>query len=215
LDFEQNSLNSEIRLRYEWWPEVSTEMTGVGENENWAVLAEHRLERTGLEVKLDKGFEEGTYCVCIEFDELASRQGFTAAHRLAERYCAALKGQLGCRAGYSLGQIEDASRAEGTRRKRDLESTFLSFDITTGDGRFHDARMQEDFRLAFLRAGQAWDQVEARAQAQRRKGREEEFRRQLARLLEGSTYEGIDVATKERLLAEVPALAFARKSMEL
>ena len=87
-------------------------MTGVGENENWAVLAEHRLERTGLQVKLDKGFEEGTYSVYIEFDELASRQGFTAAHRLAERYCAALKGQL----ALSRGVFAGPNRGRLTRR---------------------------------------------------------------------------------------------------
>ncbi len=190
-------------------------MTGVSEGESWAPLAEYRLERSGLEVKLDKGFDEGTYCVYIEFDQLAGRQGFTAARRAAGEYGAALKGQLGRAAGYTLGRLEDASRTNTRQRQRDLESTFLSFAVATADGRFHDAKMQEDFRVAFLRSGQAWDQVEARAQAQRRRSREEEFRHQLARLLAGTAYADVDGATKERLLAEVPALAFARRDLGL
>jgi len=67
--------------------------------------------------------------------------------------------------------------------------------------------------VAFLRAGQAWDQIEARVRADRHKSREEEFRRQLASLLESPAYEGVEAAAKERLLAEVPALAFARKGL--
>jgi len=112
-----------------------------------------------------------------------------------------------------LGRIEDASRTGDERRKRDLEATFLSFPVTTGDGRFHDGETKEDFNVAFLPAGQVWDQVEARAQEQRRKSREEGFRHRLARLLQGPAYTGIDATTKERLLAEVPALAFAKRGI--
>lgn len=96
----------------------------------------------------------------------------------------------------------------GARRKRDLEATFLSFPVETADGRFHDRAMQEHFRVAFLRAGQAWDQTQARVQTHRCQTRQKSFRQQLARLLDGDTYAAIDQVTKERLLDEIPALAF-------
>jgi len=194
--------------------EVSTEMQAGDEKENWAPLAEHRLDRTGLHVKLDKGFEEGTYCVYVEFDDLAARQSFTGARRAAVAYCAGLKGQLARSEGYAFGDIEDGSRTGDARRRRNLEGTFLSFTVTVADGQYHDSDVREDFRAAFIRAGQAWDQIEARAQAQRRKGREEDFRRRLARVLEGAEYAGMDAATKERLLSEVPPLAFGRRDIE-
>jgi hypothetical protein len=110
--------------------------------------------------------------------------------------------------GYVLGETEDASRTSDPRRRRDLELTFLSFPVLTSDGRFHDAAMREQFRVAFLRAGQAWEQEEARGQTQRRNTRQERLRRQLAALLDGDAYAAVDAATKERLLAEVPVLAF-------
>ena len=183
-------------------------MTGGGEEETDCVLATHRLGRRGLQVKLDKGFDEGTYCVYCEFEGLSEQVGFTAARRAAEAYCAGLKEQLGRSPGYVLGETEDASRTSAPCRKRDLELTFLSFPVETSDGRFHDAAMREQFRVAFLRAGQAWVQAEARGQTQRRHTRQEKFRRRLAGLLDGDAYAAVDAATKERLLAEVPALAF-------
>ena len=183
-------------------------MTGGGEEETDCVLATHRLGRRGLQVKLDKGFDEGTYCVYCEFEELSEQVGFTAARRAAEEYCAELKEQLGRLPGYALGETEDASRTNDPRRKRDLELTFLSFPVETSDGRFHDAAMREQFRVAFLRAGQAWEQEEARGQTHRRNTRQERLRQQLAALLDGDAYAAVDAATKERLLAEVPALAF-------
>jgi hypothetical protein len=190
-------------------------MTAEDDSESGGLLAEHRLGQMGLTVKLDKGFAEGTYCVYVEFDERATRDGFTAAHRAAGEYCAGLKGQLARWPGYVLSRIEDGSRSRDARRKRDLEATFLSFTIAVTDGKYHDQQAQEDFRVALLRAGQAWEQVEARAQAQRRKSRQEQFGRQLARLLDGAAYADMDAAMKERLLVEVPALAFARRDIGL
>jgi hypothetical protein len=46
--------------------EERREMTGIGDEESQAILARQRLDRTGLLVTFDKGFEEGVYCVCIE-----------------------------------------------------------------------------------------------------------------------------------------------------
>jgi hypothetical protein len=183
-------------------------MTGDGEGEAYHVMADHRLGRRGLLVKLDKGFDEGTYCVYVEFEQLAEGVGFTAARRSAAEYCAVLKEQLGRLPGYALGETEDHSRTSDPRRKRDLELTFLSFSVESSDGRFHDAAMREQFRVAFLRAGQAWEQAEARGQTHRRHTRQERFRRQLAGLLDGDAYAAVDAATKERLLEEVPTLAF-------
>jgi len=37
------------------------------EEETYELLAEQRLDRTGLEVKLDRGFAEGIYGVTVEF----------------------------------------------------------------------------------------------------------------------------------------------------
>jgi len=183
-------------------------MTEEGAGEPFGLLAEQRLGRTGLEVKLDKGFAEGTYAVYVEFDDLAVKVGFAAAHRTARTYCDRLKDQLNRLPGYSLGEIEDASRTGDPHRQRDLESTFLSFTIDTADGRFHDSTIHDHFRLAMLRAGQAWDQDQARVQAHRRNGRQEKFRQELSQLLEGEGYGQLDAGVKERLLSEIPALAF-------
>jgi hypothetical protein len=190
-------------------------MTGDGEGETRWVLAEQRLGRTELEVKLDKGFAEGTYAVYVEFDHLAAQVGFTAARRTAGQYCALLKNQLSGSSRYSLAPTEDASRSGDPRRKRDLEGTFLSFGIETADGRYHDRAMREHFRLALLRTGQAWDQAQAHADGHRRHARQEKFRRKLANLLEGEGYAQLDGAVRERLLDEVPALAFPARGMEL
>src|SRR6266851_2634792 len=91
-------------------------MTGIGDGESGAALAEERLGRTGLEVKLDKGFAEGTYCVCLEFDELAARTSFAAARKKAGEYCALLREQLGRFPAYTLRKTEDGSRSEDSRR---------------------------------------------------------------------------------------------------
>ena len=151
----------------------------------------------------------------MEFDDLAEKAGFAAAHRTARTYCDRLKDQLNRLPGYSLSDTEDASLTGDPRRKRDLESTFLSFTIDTGDGRFQDRTMHDHFRLAMLRAGQAWDQDQASVQAQRRLGRQETFRQQLAGLLDGEGYAQLDGAVKERLLREVPALAFPARGRGL
>jgi hypothetical protein len=185
-----------------------------GAEETYGLLAEQRLERTGLEVKLDRGFAEGTYGVTVEFDDLARRAGFADAHRTVTKYCTLLKDQLSRMPGHSLGETEDASLTGDPRRKRDLESTFLSFAIDTADGRFHDAEVREQFRLALLRTGQSWDQAQAGSDAHRRHSRREKFRQQLARLLEGEGYAQVDGAVKERLLDEVPALAFPARGTE-
>ena len=180
-----------------------------------ATLAEHRLRRTGMQVKLDRGFEPGVYGICIEFDRLASQIGFTAARRQALAYGAVLRSQLGSAAGYVLGDAEDASRVGGPGQKFDLDSTFLLFDLATDDGSWRDADMTEQFRLALLRADQHWDQAQAGLDERRRDGRRERFRQRLATLLEGEAYRQVDAATKERLLAEVTAMAFPPKGREL
>jgi hypothetical protein len=189
-------------------------MLEEGEGEAEAVLADCRLGRLGLRVTLDKGFAEGTYGVCIEYDDLAARVGFGAAHRLAVEYCTVLKHQLSRSPGYLLEATDDASRSGNPRRRRDLEATFLSFGVAAKDGRFHDAAIQEEFRRAFLRAGQAWDQSQARSQTQRRQARQERFRQELGRLLDGESYASVNAAIKARLLDEVPPLAFARRESE-
>ena len=68
--------------------------------------------------------------------------------------------------------------------------------------------------MALLRAGQEWDQAQAGADTQRRHSRQERFRRQLATLLEGEGYARVDGAVKERLLKEIPALAFPARGIE-
>jgi hypothetical protein len=190
-------------------------MTGLGDEESCEVLAEHRLGRTGLRVKLDKGFAQGVYCVYVEYEERADRIGFTAAREQALDYCSRLRVQLAGTEGYRFGGTEDASGSGDPRRRRDLECTFLSFAVTSNDGRWHDVAMKERFRVALLRADQAWDQVQARQDARRRDGRRETFRRRLDALLAGDAYAHLDAATKERLLVEVTALAFPPKGRGL
>ncbi len=189
-------------------------MAEDGEEQAYELLAGQRMARQGLEVMLDRGFATGTYAVYVDYDQLAARVGFAAARRVAREYCALLKDQLKQVSSHRPGKTEDLSRSDDPRRKRDLEGTFLSFDITADDGRYHDDAMRRDFLRALLRTGQAWDQAEAKTQDQRRGVRRDRFREQLAALLEGEAYAHLDRATKERLLSEVPALAFRPRGME-
>jgi hypothetical protein len=189
-------------------------MTGDEGRESSGVLAEYRLGRSGLVVKLDKGFASGTYVAYVEFDDLDGRVGFAAARRAAGEYAARLQRELSLLPEYATGAIEDPSRTDDPRRKRDLEMTFLSFPIETGDSRFHDQAMKASFRVAYLRAGQGWDQDQARAQTHRRHTRQEQFRQQLGRLLDSEAYAAVDAVTKARLLSEVPPLAFPARSIQ-
>lgn len=178
------------------------------EGEAETLLADHRLDRLGLRVKLDKGFAAGCYCCYVEYDEAAARVGFTAARRLAVAYGSLLKGQLSRSGDLRLGEMDDPSRSGDRRRRRDLEATFLSFPVETADGRFRDAAVAEQFRVAYLRAGQQWDQVQAGAMTRREARRQDAFRQRLEALLNGDGYRQLDSATRERLLAEIPPLAF-------
>jgi hypothetical protein len=49
----------------------------------------------------------------------------------------------------------------------------------------------------------------------RRDRRREQFRQRLGMLLEGEAYQHLAASMKDRLLAEVPALAFSRKGREM
>ncbi|HVS34961.1 MAG TPA: hypothetical protein VMS17_05225 [Gemmataceae bacterium] len=178
------------------------------DGESYAVLVEQRLGRQGLEVKLDRGFEDGVYCGYVEFENLAGRIGFAAAHRQATEFCALLKAQLDQHSRHSIGDIEDASRTGDPRRRRDLELTYLALPILTADSRYHDDAVKEEFRLALLRAGQQWDQLQARADTRRHASRQEAFRTRLAALLAGDAYRHMDETTKKQLLDDVAALAF-------
>lgn len=171
--------------------------------------------RRGLAVKLDRGFQGGTYAVYVEFDELAERIGFVRAHRKAMRFTKLLKDKLSGFAGYSLDKTEDASADAAPGRERDLELTYLTFPVTMDDGRFHDRAMQAAFQPALLRANQQWDQMEARASTERHDRRRADFRLQLRRLLAGETYGHVDSATKKRLVEEVAALAYPSPGQEL
>jgi hypothetical protein len=126
-----------------------------------------------------------------------------------------LKGELARLGPHVLGETEDASRSGDPRRKHDLELTYLSFPILTIDGCFHDDGMKKDFRLALLRASQQWDQTQAQAATQRHVSRQEAFRLRLEVLLANAAYAQVDQATKQRLLEEVPALAFPPRGREL
>ena len=93
--------------------------------------------------------------------------------------------------------------------------TFLSFAVTADDGRYHDAAIKEQFRIALLRAQQECDQFQARAGEQRRDSRRDRFQRRFDTLLAGEAYRHVDAATRERLLAEVTELAFPPKERGL
>ena len=189
-------------------------MTADGPKKPSEVLFTQHLMRPGVEVKLDKGFAAGTYCAYVEYDDLASRWGFEPARRTAMAYCDLLKERLGEPAGCTVGSTCDESQTEDSRRNHDLESTFLWFAIETHDGQFHDDAMREAFQLAAVRASQAWDQELARQQARRRNTRQERFRQQLTALLDGPNYARMDGPTKERLIADIPALAFPARGPE-
>lgn len=190
-------------------------MTEWSAEEPYQSLAEHRLGRSDLLVKLDRGFEQGVYGICIDYGLLAERVGFTAARRQALDYAVRLHGQLTRVEGYAIDDIEDDSRDGGPGRKRDLECRFLLFALTSEDGRWHDDAIKERFRIALLRAGQESDQHQAGVDERRKDERRERFRERLETLLAGDAYRQMDGVMKERLLAEVTALAFPPKGREL
>jgi hypothetical protein len=82
-------------------------MTDLGKGESYESLAEHQLGRSGLVVKLDRGFEQGVYGIVVEYGEMAARVGFSAARRQALDYAARLRGQLSRMAGYEVEEMED------------------------------------------------------------------------------------------------------------
>ncbi len=189
-------------------------MTGDKRRETDEPLAQLRLGQSGLHVKLDKGFEQGIYSVDVEFGELAERIGFAAARRSARDYCGHLKTELQRLPEYAFGRTEDHSRIGNPHRKYDLETALLSFPMKTSDGRFHDHAIREQFQVACLRTAQAREQAQAHLKTHRRHSRQEKFREQLDRLLQGEAYAGIAPAVRERLLAEVPALVFPARELE-
>lgn len=190
-------------------------MTGEEGDESYEVLAEQRLGREGLHVKLDRGFEEGTYCGYVHFNELASRVGFAAARRRAEEFCGLLKAQFDRFAGHSIGETEYASGIGISRKRREAELMYVTFPLVTADGRFRDGAMKKEFQVAVLRAGQQWDQTQARMDAQKQDSRRDAFRLQLDALLDRDAYRHLDKETKNRLLEDVPPLAFPPRGVAL
>ena len=178
-------------------------------------LAEHRLGRSDLLVKLDRGFEPGVYGVTLEYHSLSDRVGFAAARRQALEYAARLHGQMARTEGYAIDDIDDASQSGDPRRKHDLECRFLYFALTSEDDCWHDDDIKERFRIALLRADRERDQHQAGMNERRHDDRRARFRQKLETLLEAEAYRQLDGTTKERLLAEITALAFPPKGREL
>jgi hypothetical protein len=178
------------------------------------ILCEEPLRRLKSLVKLDRGFDSGTYCIYFEYDGLADDQGFTAARKAARDYASLLRKHFGAGKEFTVGKIEDHSESADPRRKRDLECTFLSFPVEYADGRWHDAAMKKHFQVALLRAGQAWEQAEAGVQARRHHTRQEQFRQRLDALLDGESYAHLDAAIKMRLAEEVTKLAFPTRGID-
>ena len=179
-----------------------------GDEASYQVLVDQPMRREGFHVKLDRGFEEGTYCAYVEFHGLADRVGFTPAHRHAMKYCALLKGELDAPFLQTTGDIEDPSLDCDPRRKRDLELAYLTFPIHTHDGKFNDKAMKEEFQVSLMCADQQWDQMQAGAHTKRQTARRDTFRRQLGELLGGDAYRHVDTKTKTRLVDDVTPLAF-------
>ena len=190
-------------------------MTGEGGKGSENVLAEQRLGRDGLHLKLDHGFERGTYCVYVHFTDLASRIGFVPARHRAEEFAGLLKRQLDRFAGHSLGEMEYASGIDVRRKQDQPHLMYVDFPAVTADGRFHDEAMKKAFRAAAMRASQQWDQEHARYDTQRQEDRRDAFGVELGALLAGNAYQHLDKATRDRLLKEVPALAFPPKGLKL
>jgi hypothetical protein len=178
-------------------------------------LIEQRLAREGFVVKLDRGFEEGTYCVYVHFNELASRVGYAAARHRAGEYCGLVKAKLDCFAGHSVGETADAFAVGRARQRKEEEFHYVVLPVVMADGGYHDEAMKKEFRLAVVRAGQQWEQEQARVDTERQEARRDSFRVRLDALLGSDAYRQLDGATRERLLAEVPALAFPAKGIEL
>ena len=183
--------------------------------EEFEVMAEHRLDRMGLVVKLDKGFKKGTYCIYVEYDELAHRVGFAppAVRRgnIATRSRRIWAGSQGAALAkpmthrVPLGQVGNATWR--------LHSCL--FRSRPDDRHSNDPAMTKQFRVALLRADQECDQTQARSNALRRNKRRTTFQERLATVLAGEAYQHVDAVTKERLLADVTGIVFPATEREL
>ncbi len=127
-------------------------MPGNEEPEAAQVLARLPVHGRKIRVTLDKGFKEGVYCIHLEYDDLADAKGVPSASKTAMDYASLLRMRLSEFAGYSVGELDDASRHAGPGRRRDLESTFVSFPVEYADARWHDREITERFQLALNRA---------------------------------------------------------------
>jgi hypothetical protein len=85
-------------------------MIEVGDRGPDGLPAGQRPGRTGLEVKLDRGFAAGTCGVIPENDDLAERVGITAARRAAGDYLALPREQFGRVPGWVREMDEDELR---------------------------------------------------------------------------------------------------------
>jgi hypothetical protein len=83
------------------------------------------------------------------------------------------------------------------------------------DGRHRDAALIREFHTARARAGQQREQSKAGVEAEKDDKRRDAFRERLGALLARDAYSHLDGATKERLLAEIPPVAFPPKGLEL
>jgi hypothetical protein len=117
-------------------------------------LVEYLHTTTGLHGTLEAE-GQGYYLVRVEFDRLVPKAGFTDARRKALAYGGLLRERLIYAAGCVVGDMEGAVR-RGRQPKPDLESTFVSFLITSVYGSRSDADMAERFLRALKWANQQW-----------------------------------------------------------
>lgn len=120
-------------------------------------IAQLRLGRYGLHMKLDRGCSKGTYNVFVEFEELAGRVGDAAALGVALDYCDFFMFELVKSSELMLGWIGQTMPAARARRKGVRKANCLTILAFTGNGRWQDDVVKEDFLGAVSWSAQLWD----------------------------------------------------------
>jgi len=149
-------------------------------------------------VKLDKGFDEGTYACIVS--STTSRPGRLRPGPPPDRICPCCGAQLGHSGGYALGEPR-TPRAPPARAGAATWRALPVLSPSRPTTRFHDDDVERAVRLAFLRAGQCWDQAQAASRRTAATAARSSSAGSWPACWRATPYAAVGAEAKERLLA--------------